>query len=74
MLKRLLFAATLVAATFLVTGTVQAAEPSVQASARHVTCASTMASSCMWKDGCYKCYNYRTGSWEIRHCDDDSNG
>ncbi|MGI8333053.1 hypothetical protein ACRYCC_24125 [Actinomadura scrupuli] len=77
MLKRLLFAATLVASPLLVTGTAvtgtaQASEPGGHASAQRVTVTSTMTSSCMWKDGCYKCYNYRTASWEIQSCDGDS--
>lgn len=70
MLKRSLFAVTLAASTLLVTGTAQASEPSVRASARHGTPISTKA-DCIWRDGCYKCYNHRTGSWEIRHCDGD---
>jgi hypothetical protein len=53
-----------VASTLLVTGTAQASEPS----ARNGTPASIMA-NCLWSNGCYKCYNYRTGSWEIQHCD-----
>jgi hypothetical protein len=65
MLKRSLFAVTLAASTLLVTGTAQASEPS----ARNGAPASIMASQCLWSNGCYKCYNYRTGSWEIQHCD-----
>jgi hypothetical protein len=74
MLKRSLFAVTLAASTLLVTGTAQASEPSVCASVQHVRPTSTTASQCMWRDGCYKCYSYRTGSWEIQHCDGGSNG
>jgi hypothetical protein len=70
MLKRSLFAVTLAASTLLVTGTARASEPSVYASAHHVTTTSTMASqSCMWKDGCYKCYDYRTASWTTHYCE-----
>jgi hypothetical protein len=71
MLKRSLFAVTLAASTLLVTGTARASEPGARASARQVTSISIMASDCIWRDGCYKCYNYRTGSWEIRHCNGD---
>jgi hypothetical protein len=68
MLKRSLFAVTLAASTLLVTGTAQASGPSAYASARNGTSTSIMA-NCLWSNGCYKCYNYRTGSWEIQHCD-----
>jgi hypothetical protein len=70
MLKRSLFAVALAASTLLVAGTVQASEPGVHASARRLTPAA-MDSQCLWSAGCYKCYNYRTGSWEIQHCDGD---
>jgi hypothetical protein len=73
MLKRSLFAVTLAASTLLVTGTAQASGPSVYASAQHLIPISK-ASQCLWRDGCYKCYNQRTGSWEIQHCDGGSNG
>ena len=79
MLKRSLFAVTLAAFTLVtgtITGTAQASDPSVRASARHVTL--TMAGqpnpSCMWKDGCYKCYSYRTAKWTIEHCDGEGEG
>jgi hypothetical protein len=74
MLKRSLFAVTLAASTLLVTGTARASGPSVYASAQHVALTSTVASDCLWRAGCYKCYNPRTGSWEIQHCDGGSNG
>lgn len=77
MLKRLLFTVPLAASAFLVTGTLtgtaQASGPGVRAAARHITPTSTMAGQpkppCMWKDGCYTCYDYRTASWTVQHCD-----
>ena len=74
MLKRSLFAVTLAASTLLVTGTAQASGPSVYTSAQHGSPTSAMASQCLWSNGCYKCYDYRTARWDIKHCDDDSNG
>ncbi|WP_248962477.1 hypothetical protein [Sphaerisporangium perillae] len=78
MLKRLLFAVALAASTLLVTGTVtgtaQASEPSVCASARHVT-TSPNPSLCKWRDdGCYYCYSYRTARWDQQYCNGDSDG
>ncbi|GAA3788102.1 hypothetical protein GCM10022226_03360 [Sphaerisporangium flaviroseum] len=74
MLKRLLFAVTLAASTLLVTGTAQASGPTVCASAQHVTPHSTMASQCTWREDCYYCYSYRTGSWEQQYCNGGSDG
>lgn len=73
MLKRLLFAVALAAATLLVTGT---GTGTAQASGPNV-CSSGQVSpgQCKWReDGCYYCYSYRTGSWERQYCNGDSNG
>ncbi|MGH3390885.1 MAG: hypothetical protein ACRDOO_18625 [Actinomadura sp.] len=73
MLKRLLVTVPLAASALLVTGTAQASGPSVRAAVQHVTPTSTPAGqprpSCLWQDGCYKCYDYRNARWTIQHCD-----
>jgi hypothetical protein len=65
MLKRSLFTAALAASTLLVTGTAQASAAAVRAPAQ------PNPANCIWKDGCYKCYDYRTARWTIQHCDGD---
>ena len=72
MLKRSLIAVALAASALSVSGTAQASAPSAGVSARNTIPSYAEASQCLWRDGCYKCYNYRTGSWEVQYCDDDS--
>jgi hypothetical protein len=67
MLKRLLFAVALAASTLFVTatvtGTARASDVSVCASGQ------PNPANCMWKDGCYKCYDPRTARWDVQYCD-----
>ncbi|SDK81995.1 hypothetical protein [Nonomuraea jiangxiensis] len=70
MLRRLLISAALAASTLLVTGAAQAAGPGACASAQRLAHGTTVTKQqCMWRGDCYYCYSYRTGRWDVQHCD-----
>jgi ABC-type iron transport system FetAB ATPase subunit len=76
MLKRLLLAVALAASTLLAIGTaIGTATGTAQASVASV-CASGQPNpgNCLWKGGCYTCYDPRSARWTVQYCDGDSEG